>query len=112
MNEAQEQCLMQLNELDEIRQDAFHRTMLVQDQRAFWHDKFIKNKVFRSRDWALLYDSKFKHFKCKFSTRCLGPYEVDEVFDNGSIHIKAIDGSETSFVVNGHHLKIYHQLLS
>eukprot|EP00253_Pinus_taeda_P026650 PITA_26650 len=110
LNEAQEQRLMQLNELDEIRHDAFHRTMLVQDQRARWHDKFIKKKIFHSGDWALLYDSKFK--QRKLSTRWLGPYEVDEVFDNGLVHIKTIDGSQTSFVVNGYQIKIYHQPLS
>eukprot|EP00253_Pinus_taeda_P034892 PITA_34892 len=93
LNEAQEQRLMQLNELDEIRQDAFHRTMLVQDQRDRWNDKFIKKNIFHPGDWALLYDNMFNHFKGKFSTRWLGPYEVDEVFENGSMRIKNIDGS-------------------
>jgi len=65
--------------------------MLVQDQIARWHDKFIKKRVFCPGDWALLYENKFKHFRGKFSTRWLGPYEVDEVFDNGSIQIKTID---------------------
>ena len=60
----------------------------------------------------MLYDSKLKQFKGKFSTGWLGPYEVDEVFDNGSLRIKTIDGSQTSFVLNGHRLKIYHQPLS
>eukprot|EP00253_Pinus_taeda_P035882 PITA_35882 len=63
LNDAQEKRLMQSNELDEIRQDAYHRYALVQNQRARWHDKFIKKKVFHPSDWALLYDSKFKHFK-------------------------------------------------
>ena len=39
----------------------------------------------------------------------MGPYEVVTDFDNGSIKIKTIDGSEVSFVVNGHRLRIYHQ---
>jgi len=50
LNEAQEQRLMQLNELDEIRQDAYHRTALVQDQRARWNEKFIKKKIFHLGD--------------------------------------------------------------
>ena len=39
----------------------------------------------------------------------MGPYEVVTNFDNGSVKIKTIDGSEVSFVVNGHRLRIYHQ---
>ena len=32
----------------------------------------------------------------------MGPYEVVTAFDNGSVEIKTIDGSQISFVVNGH----------
>jgi hypothetical protein len=42
----------------------------------------------------------------------LGPYEVDTVYDNGSVKINTIDENQTSFVVNGHHLKVYHKPLS
>ena len=41
LEEAQKQRIMEINELDEIRQDALQRTMLVQNQRKKWHDKFI-----------------------------------------------------------------------
>jgi hypothetical protein len=37
---------------------------------------------------------------------------VDTVYDNGSVKIKTIDADQTSFVVNGHHLKVYHKPLS
>ena len=46
LSEAQKQRLLQLNELDEIRQDAIQHTVLVQEKRARWHDKFIKKKKF------------------------------------------------------------------
>ena len=39
----------------------------------------------------------------------MGPYIVVTTFDNGSVKIKTIDGSEISFVVNGNRLKLYHQ---
>jgi hypothetical protein len=91
LDEAKKQRILQLNELDEIRQDALQRTTLIQEQRTKWHDKYIKKKSFQSGDWALLYDSRFKNFKGKLSTRWLGPYEVDTVYDNGSVKIKTID---------------------
>jgi hypothetical protein len=42
----------------------------------------------------------------------MGPYEVETVYDNGSVRIKTIDENQTSFVVNGHRLKVYHKRLS
>ena len=112
LNEAQQQRMKQLNELDEVRQDALQQTTVVQQQRIKWHDKFIKNKEFQVGDWDLLFDSKFKDFKGKFTTHWLGPYEIQEVFDNGSVQIKTIDEEEASFLVNGHRLKVYNKPLN
>ena len=109
LDEAQKQRILQINELDEIRQDALQRTMLIQSQRKQCHDKFKKKKKFNIGDWALLFDSRFKKFKGKLTTHWLGPYEVVTAFDNGSIKIKPIDGSEVSFIVNGYRLRLYHQ---
>ena len=102
----------QLNELDEIRQDAVQRTSIVQQQRAKWHDKYIKEKKFQAGDWALLFDSKFKDFQRKFRTHWLGPYEIEEVFNNGVVRIRTIDEINVPLLVNGHQLKIYHKLIS
>jgi hypothetical protein len=112
LSEAQKQRVMQLNELGEMRQDALQRTILVQSQRRKWHDKYIKKNHFQPGDWALLFDSKYKTFKGKLTTRWLGPYEVETVFDNSSVRIKTIDDSQNSFVVNGHRLKVYKKPLS
>jgi hypothetical protein len=112
LDEAHKQRVMQLNELGEMRQDALQITILVQNQRSKWHDKYIKKTHFQPGDWALLFDSKNKTFKGKLTTRWLGPYEVETVFDNGSVRIKTIDDSQNSFVVNGHRLKVYNKPLS
>ena len=42
----------------------------------------------------------------------MGPYEVVTTFNNGSVEINTIDDSKTSFVVNGHGLRLYHQPIS
>ena len=112
MDEAQKQRVLHINELDEIIQYALQRTMLIQNQQKKWHDKFIKQKKFNIGDWALLFDSRFKNFKGKLTTRWTGPYEVVTAFDNGSVKIKTIDGSQISFELNGHRLRIYHQWTS
>jgi hypothetical protein len=71
--------------------------------------KHIKKKSFQKGDWALLYDSRFQDFPGKLQTRWLGPYEINEVHDNGTVTLITIDGSRSPFLVNGHRLRLYHQ---
>lgn len=104
--------MTQLNELNEIRREAFHRTSLVQQQRSRWHEKYIKERKFHQGDWALLFDSKFKNFQGRFQTHFLGPYEVENVFDNGAVRIRTIDEEKTSLLVNGHRLGLYQKPLT
>jgi hypothetical protein len=95
--------------LDEACLSIVERTNFIQQQRATWHDKHIKKNSFNKGDWALLYDSKFQDFSGKLQTRWLGPYEIDEVHDNGMVTLSTIDGSGSPFKVNGHRLRLYHQ---
>ena len=60
-------------------------------------------------DWALLFDSKFKNFKAKFTTHWLGSYEIVEVYDNGLVKLQTIDDEASTFIVNGHRPKIYNK---
>jgi hypothetical protein len=90
LDEGQKQRALKLNELDEIRQDAIQRTILVQNQRRKWHENFIKKKHFHPGDWALLFDSRFKAFKGNLNTWWLGPYEVDTVYENGVVKLKQL----------------------
>jgi hypothetical protein len=109
ISEAQKERIMQLNQLDEMRQEAIEHNILIQQQRAHWHDNFIKKKPFKVGDWALLFDSKFKNFKDKFTTHWLGPYEVVDVYDNGSVKLQTRDDEASSFTINGHRLKLYNK---
>ena len=42
----------------------------------------------------------------------MGPYEVDVLFDNGTIRLVTIDDTRNSFTINGHRLRLYHWLAS
>jgi hypothetical protein len=46
------------------------------------------------------------------STQWLGPYEVETIFNNGSVRMKTIYANQISFVVNGHWLRLYHKPMS
>ena len=85
---------------------------MFQQQIIRWNDKFIRKKEFQVGDWALLFDSKFKDFKGKFTTHWLEPYEIQEFLDNGSVRIKTIDEEESSFLVNDHRFKVYNKPLN
>jgi hypothetical protein len=54
----------------------------------------LKRNNFNLFYWALLLDSQFKTFKGKLTTRCLGPYEVVTMYDNGAVKIKTIDDGQ------------------
>ena len=102
-----------MNELDENRLAAVDQTVLIQQQRSNWHDRFIKKKVFCEGDWELLYDSRFKRdFKGKLRTRWLGPYLVDRVFDNGTVLLVTIDDNRAPLFANGHRMQLYHKPIS
>jgi hypothetical protein len=42
----------------------------------------------------------------------MGPYEIDTIYDNGSIRIKTIDEQQAPLLVNGHRLLVYNKPLS
>jgi len=109
LNEAQQGRIRQLNQLYEMRQQAEETTILMQKQMKQWHDAHIKRKQFKEGDWALIFDSKFRDHKAKFTTHWMGPYEIIQVYENGSIKLTTIDGEGNTFLVNGHRLKLYHK---
>jgi hypothetical protein len=90
--------------LDEARMSVVECITVIQQQRSTWHDKHIKKKLFKKGDWTLLYDSIFQDFLGKLQTRWLGPYEINEVHDKGTVTLSAIDGSGSPFFVNGHRI--------
>lgn len=100
---------MQLNALDELRKMVVQHTKIIQHQRAKWHDKYIKERKFNSRDWALLYDSRYKDTMEKLQTLWLVPYEIDKVFQNGAVWLTTIDPVRFKLLVNDHQLHLYHK---
>jgi hypothetical protein len=60
----------------------------------------------------LLFDSKFKDFKAKFTTHWLGPYEIAQVYDNSSVKIQTKDDEASSYIDNGRRPKLYNKHVS
>ncbi|XP_058755634.1 uncharacterized protein LOC131628843 [Vicia villosa] len=101
-----EALLLDINELEEIRLDAYENARIYKERTKKWHDKRISRKEFNEGDVVLLFNSRLKLFPGKLRSRRSGPFEVTKVYPSGAVEIKG--KSSDSFVVNGQQLKHYH----
>ncbi|XP_038975277.1 uncharacterized protein LOC120106350 [Phoenix dactylifera] len=106
LDKAGEHRKLQLDELEEIRNDAYECVKKYKDRMKVMHDKMITRKEFYQGQKVLLYDSRLHLFPGKLKFRWTGPYTVEKVHPHGAVVIcNTKDGR--SFQVNGHRLKPY-----
>ena len=102
---AKEERLLQLNELEELRNEAHDNARIYKDKTKKWHDQRILRKVFREGDQVLLFNSKLRLFLGKLKSKWSGPYTVVSSTTFGAVTLKIDAGEE--FKVNGQRLKNY-----
>ncbi|XP_056691687.1 uncharacterized protein [Spinacia oleracea] len=102
---AGEARLLQLNELDELRFEAYENHRLYKEQTKKFHDKIIQKREFNIGDKVLLYKSRLRLFPGKLKSRWSGPFTITEVKEHGAIEVASENG--TKFKVNGQRLKLY-----
>ena len=105
MMKAGKKRLLQLNELDEFRMNAYENAKLYKDHTKLRHDKHSVKKEFHEGEFILLYNSRLKLFPSKLKSRWSSPFKVVKVHPYGAIEISNDKGEV--FKVNGHHLKPY-----
>ena len=106
LDQAGKERLLKLQELQELRNELYQNAEIYKAKNKAFHDKHINRKNFHVHDKVWLYNSRLKLFPWKLRSRWDGPYEVLEVFDNGSVLI--LDPkTKNSFKVNVHRLKLY-----
>ncbi|GJZ96896.1 reverse transcriptase domain-containing protein [Tanacetum coccineum] len=103
--------LMQLNELAELRDDAYENTRIYKERTKKWtkkwHDsRLCGDKDFKVGDQVLLYNYHLKMYPGKLKSKWSGPNIVKTVYPHGAIEITNRDGF--SFKVNGQRLKKYY----
>nr|GFD18777.1 reverse transcriptase domain-containing protein [Tanacetum cinerariifolium] len=96
---------LQLNELNEIRDQAYENSLIYKEKTKKLHDSKIKNHIFNVGDRVLLFNSRLKIFSEKLKTRCLGPFTITKVFPYGAVELSQPEG--LNFKVNGHRVKHY-----
>ncbi|GJU64901.1 reverse transcriptase domain-containing protein [Tanacetum coccineum] len=82
---------VQMNELNELRDQAYENSLIYKEKTKKIHDSKIKNRVFNVGDQVLLFNSQLKIFSGKLKTRWTGPFTVAQVFPYGTIKLSQND---------------------
>ncbi|GJZ74470.1 reverse transcriptase domain-containing protein [Tanacetum coccineum] len=98
---------VQLNELNELWDQAYENSLIYKEKTKKIHDAKIKNREFHIGDRVLLFNSRMKIFSGKLKSRWSGPFTVAEVFSYGTVELSQPDGP--NFKVNGHRIKHYYE---
>ena len=97
---------LDLNELEEIRNDAYLNSKIAKEISKKWHDQMITRKNFSEGDQVLLYDSKLYLFLGKLKSRWTGPFIVQRAYPNGSVDLLNTNDDRV-IKVNGQRVKPY-----
>ncbi|GKD14902.1 hypothetical protein Tco_1199309 [Tanacetum coccineum] len=98
-------CKLKLNELNELRDQAYENSLIYKGRTKKLHDSKIKNRIFNVGDRVLLFNSRLKIFSGKLITRWSGAFTITKVFPYGTIEISQPDGP--NFQVNDHRVEHY-----
>nr|XP_027108787.1 uncharacterized protein LOC113728597 [Coffea arabica] len=90
LEEAGAQRKLNLQELEEIRNETYENALIYKERSRVFHDQQISRKTFEVGQKVLLYQSRLKLF----------PVEIQSV------------KTDNKFVVNGHRLKHYYESFS
>jgi hypothetical protein len=95
---------LQLDELEEIRNEAYENSWIYKEWMKVFHDKNILWKSFESSQKVLLYNSRLHLFPGKLRSRWTSPFVVKTVYPYGTVEIENPKNGNI-FKVNGQRLK-------
>nr|GEX26879.1 DNA-directed DNA polymerase [Tanacetum cinerariifolium] len=78
---------LQLNDLSELRDQAYENSVIYKERTKKLHGSKIKNCIFNVGDQVLLFNSRLKIFSGKLKTRWSGPFTITCVFPYGTIEL-------------------------
>nr|GFA98849.1 reverse transcriptase domain-containing protein [Tanacetum cinerariifolium] len=97
---------LQLNELNELRDQAYENSLIYKERTKKLHDDKIKTRIFNVGDQVLLFNSRLKIFSGKLKSCWSGPFTIAEIYPYCTAKLIHPDGC--NFKVNSHRLKHYH----
>nr|GEY82840.1 reverse transcriptase domain-containing protein [Tanacetum cinerariifolium] len=75
---------LQLNELNELRDQAYENSLIYKERTKKLHDDKIKIRIFNVGDQVLLFNSRLKIFSGKLKSRWSGPFTISEIYPYGT----------------------------
>nr|GFB41166.1 reverse transcriptase domain-containing protein [Tanacetum cinerariifolium] len=96
---------LQLNELNELRDQAYENSLIYKEKTQKLHDSKIKNRIFNFRDRVLPFNYCLKIFLGKLKSRWSGPFTITRVFPYGTVELSQPEGP--NFKVNADRVKHY-----
>nr|GEY76495.1 reverse transcriptase domain-containing protein [Tanacetum cinerariifolium] len=73
---------VQINELNELRDQAYENSLIYKEKTKRLHDSKIKDRVFNIGDRVLLFNSLLKIFSGKLKSRWSGPFTISQYSHN------------------------------
>ncbi|KAL7597764.1 hypothetical protein Lser_V15G25395 [Lactuca serriola] len=108
IDEAGRHKKLQIQELEELRNDSYENSMIYKERTKFFHDKSITRKHFEPGHRVLLYHSRLKLFPGKLISRWINPFVVLKVFEHGAVEIQSEETWQI-FKVSGHRLEAFYK---
>ena len=102
---AKEERLLQLNELEELRNEAYDSARIYKDKTKKWHDQRILRREFKAGDQVLLFNYRLRLFPGKLKSKWSGPYTIVSSTKFRAVTLRTSNHEE--FKVNGQRLKNY-----
>ncbi|XP_057808612.1 uncharacterized protein LOC131023086 [Salvia miltiorrhiza] len=97
---------LEMEELDELRNEAYENARIYKDKVKKMHDHRVVQKDFHPGMIVLLFNSRLKLFPGKLKSRWIGPFIIKEVLNHGVV-VLTKEGTDEQFTVNGHRVKPY-----
>ncbi|KAL5569425.1 hypothetical protein UlMin_026000 [Ulmus minor] len=89
---AGEKRLLQLNELDEFRNQSYENAKVYKEKTKQWHDRKIHPRNFEVGQQVLLFNSRLKRFPGKLKSRWSGPFLITQIFPLGAVELEDKSG--------------------
>ncbi|RVW61920.1 Retrovirus-related Pol polyprotein from transposon 297 [Vitis vinifera] len=80
LDQAGEKRYLDLNEMEELRNNAYINSKVAKQRMKKWHDQLISNKEFQEGQRVLLYDTRLHIFPGKLKSRWIGPFIIHRIF--------------------------------
>ncbi|KAM1814429.1 hypothetical protein ACFX11_028097 [Malus domestica] len=79
---------LQLNELEEIRHEAYENALIYKEKTKATHDQMIHGKTFSIGQKVLLFNSHLRLFPGKLRSKWIEPFVITNVFPHGAVDVK------------------------